>query len=408
MEDKPVEVGILKVFSPLDGLKAENVQALARKTQLKDISAGRILFKEGDTDKRTFYIVTGTVELRSNDRTVGTIKGGTPEARSALTPALPRKYTARAMDNVQYISIDSDLLDVLLTWDQTGQYEVGELGRTGVHESADWMTTLLQTKAFHRIPPANIQAIFMRMQRINYRAGDVVIKQGTEGDFFYVVMTGKCIVTRETPLNKEGIKLAELGPGDSFGVDNSDFTFNVALGSDPKFTYNHGPSQRFVIDLDPAGPKAFNALPGGPERLAPDGPSGQPAPAPLRGLAVLIVDDSPDTLRMLTVLLQEAGARVHTADSARTALSLIAQHRPDVLVSDLAMPGEDGFSLIAKVRALPPELGGEIPAIALTAHVRLADRARALSAGFQMFIAKPLEPQELISVLGDLTAHRRQ
>ena len=75
------------------------------------------------------------------------------------------------------------------------------------------MTTLLQTKAFHRIPPANIQAIFMRMQRINYRARDIVIKQGTEGDYFYVVVAGKCVVTRETPLNKEGIKLAELGPG---------------------------------------------------------------------------------------------------------------------------------------------------------------------------------------------------
>src|ERR1700730_7722363 len=81
------------------------------------------------------------------------------------------------------------------------------------------MTTLLQTKAFHRIPPANIQAIFMRMQRINYRAGDIVIKQGTEGDYFYVVVAGKCVVTRETPLNKEGIKLAEVGPGDSFGEE---------------------------------------------------------------------------------------------------------------------------------------------------------------------------------------------
>jgi rhodanese-related sulfurtransferase len=77
----------------------------------------------------------------------------------------------------------------------------------------------LQTKAFHRIPPANIQAIFMRMQRINYRARDIVIKQGTEGDYFYVVVAGKCVVTRETPLNKEGIKLAELGPGDSFGEE---------------------------------------------------------------------------------------------------------------------------------------------------------------------------------------------
>jgi signal-transduction protein with cAMP-binding, CBS, and nucleotidyltransferase domain len=115
--------------------------------------------------------------------------------------------------------IDSDLLDVLLTWDQTGQYEVAELNGDGLDVTGDWMTTLLQTKAFHRIPPANIQAIFMRMQRINYRERDVVIKQGTEGDYFYVVVAGKCVVTRETPLNKEGIKLADLGPGDSFGEE---------------------------------------------------------------------------------------------------------------------------------------------------------------------------------------------
>jgi rhodanese-related sulfurtransferase len=83
----------------------------------------------------------------------------------------------------------------------------------------DWMTTLLQTQAFHRIPPANIQAIFMRMQRIPCRAGDVVIQQGTEGDYFYAIVSGRCVVTRETPLNKDGIKLAELGVGDTFGEE---------------------------------------------------------------------------------------------------------------------------------------------------------------------------------------------
>ena len=147
------------------------------------------------------------------------MRAGSPEARAALAPGLPRKFTARAATDLEYIMIDSDLLDVLLTWDQTGQYEVSELNSDGLDVTGDWMTTLLQTKAFHRIPPANIQAIFMRMQRINYRAGDVVIKQGTEGDYFYVVVSGKCVVTRETPLNKEGIKLAELGSGDSFGEE---------------------------------------------------------------------------------------------------------------------------------------------------------------------------------------------
>src|SRR5579859_4317448 len=165
------------------------------------------------------YLVAGQVELRADDRIMGVIRAGTAEARTALAPGLPRRFTARAAMDLEYIMIDSDLLDVLLTWDQTGQYEVAELRGDGLDVTGDWMTTLLQTKAFHRIPPANIQAIFMRMQRLNYRAGDIIIKQGTEGDYFYVVVAGKCVVTRETPLNKEGIKLAELGPGDSFGEE---------------------------------------------------------------------------------------------------------------------------------------------------------------------------------------------
>src|SRR6185437_8340775 len=103
---------------------------------------------------------------------------------------------------------------------QTGTYEVSELQNQGEGQGGDdWMTTLLQTNAFHRIPPANIQAILLRLQRVPVRAGDVIIKQGDEGDFFYVIVSGKCIVTRETPLNRDGIKLAELGVGDTFGEE---------------------------------------------------------------------------------------------------------------------------------------------------------------------------------------------
>jgi len=150
---------------------------------------------------------------------VETIQGGTEEARNPLSPILPRRYTARSRTKIQYLNIDSDLLDVMLTWDQTGSYEVSELQDDQSEGGDDWMTTLLQTKAFHKIPPANIQAIFMRMQQINYKAGDQVIKQGAEGDYFYVITRGKCAVTRETPLNKEGIRLAELGVGDTFGEE---------------------------------------------------------------------------------------------------------------------------------------------------------------------------------------------
>jgi rhodanese-related sulfurtransferase len=107
----------------------------------------------------------------------------------------------------------------MLTWDQTGTYEVSELQGEADNGGEDWMTMLLQTKAFHKIPPANIQAIFMRMQQINYKAGDVILKQGAEGDYFYVLTRGSALVTRETPLSKDGIKLAELRVGDTFGEE---------------------------------------------------------------------------------------------------------------------------------------------------------------------------------------------
>ena len=122
MDERPLDLATLRTFSPLDGLKAENLAALARKTTVRELDAGRVLSKQGDTDKRTFYLVRGRIELRSDDRVVGVVRAGTPEARVALTPGLPRKFTARAADDCEYIMIDSDLLDVLLTWDQTGQY----------------------------------------------------------------------------------------------------------------------------------------------------------------------------------------------------------------------------------------------------------------------------------------------
>jgi CRP-like cAMP-binding protein len=222
MESKPLDLGLLRSFSPLDGLKSENLHALARKTVMRELSTGRMLFKEGDTDKRTFYLLSGVLELLHEGRSVLVIRGGSPEARNPIAPGLPRRYGARVVsDRIDFVAIDSDTLDMMLTWDQTGSYEVNELRGVGEEgpSSDDWMTNLLQTKAFHKIPPANIQAIFMRMQRVDYKPGEVVIKQGDEGDYFYVIVKGRCAVTRETPLNRDGIKLAELGMGDTFGEE---------------------------------------------------------------------------------------------------------------------------------------------------------------------------------------------
>jgi CRP-like cAMP-binding protein len=219
MASEQVSTELLRGFSPLDGLKRDNLAALARKVQVREMSPGQLLFKEGDTEKRTLYIVSGILELVDQTKVVGTVEGGSELARNPVAPVYPRRVTGRARDRVQFISIDSDLLDVMLTWDQTGTYEVSELAGKSDQSSEDWMTMLLQTKAFHKIPPANIQAIFMRMQQINYRTGDVILKQGAEGDYFYVLIRGSALVTRETPLSKEGIKLAELKVGDTFGEE---------------------------------------------------------------------------------------------------------------------------------------------------------------------------------------------
>jgi CRP-like cAMP-binding protein len=221
MTDEQISTELLKRFSPLDGLKRDNLAALARKVQVRELSPGQVLFKEGDTEKRTFYVVSGILELQDQGKLVGTVEGGSDLAKNPVAPVFPRRVSAKARDRVQFISIDADLLDVMLTWDQTGTYEVSELkGKNDVSGGAeDWMTMLLQTKAFHKIPPANIQAIFMRMQQINYKSGDVILKQGAEGDYFYVLTRGAALVTRETPLSKDGIKLAELAVGDTFGEE---------------------------------------------------------------------------------------------------------------------------------------------------------------------------------------------
>ena len=219
MAGEEVSTELLRGFSPLDGLKRDNLAALARKVQIRELSPGQLLFKEGDTEKRTIYIVSGILELVDQTKIVGKVEGGTELARNPVAPVYPRRVTAKARDRVRFISIDSDLLDVMLTWDQTGTYEVSELQGKSDQGGEDWMTMLLQAKAFHKIPPANIQAIFMRMQQINYRAGDVILKQGAEGDYFYVLIRGSALVTRETPLSKEGIKLAELNVGDTFGEE---------------------------------------------------------------------------------------------------------------------------------------------------------------------------------------------
>lgn len=122
----------------------------------------------------------------------------------------------------------------------------------------------------------------------------------------------------------------------------------------------------------------------------------------LQGVKVVVVDDETDARELLSSLLTIYGADVTSCDSAMKALDVIPSVKPQVLVSDVGMPGMDGFALIKKVREFAPEDGGQVPAIALTAYTRIEDRVRALSQGFQMFVPKPVEPGELVAAIKSL------
>jgi len=126
------------------------------------------------------------------------------------------------------------------------------------------------------------------------------------------------------------------------------------------------------------------------------------APDRLRGLRVLVVDDEPDALDLLSLMLTNHGAEVKTCASAAEALQTLDEWRPDALVSDIGMPREDGYDLLRKIRAREPERGGRTPAIALTAYARAEDARRALAAGYQMHIPKPVESDLLAATVASL------
>ena len=122
----------------------------------------------------------------------------------------------------------------------------------------------------------------------------------------------------------------------------------------------------------------------------------------LEGLKVLVVDDEADTRELIGEVLKECGSVVITSPSAADALVALEQHKPDVLITDLGMPDEDGYALISKIRALPSERGGQIPAAALTAYARAEDRMRVLRSGFQFHLPKPVDSAELVTVVASL------
>ena len=152
-----------------------------------------------------------------------------------------------------------------------------------------------------------------------------------------------------------------------------------------------GKGSTFTVLLPLAAAPAGGCAPGGCAALEREGE--------LAGVTILLVDDEEDAREALRLILQQNGMVVTTAASAREAYEILERLEPDMLLSDIAMPGEDGLSLIRRVRMRPLDRGGQVPAIALSAYAGAEDRRRALLAGFQRHIAKPVDPAHLLTTL---------
>ena len=203
-------------YHPLDTLNSESLREICGKLTIVEIKKGDNIFIQGDAKADHIFLHEGIVELIENGKVIKSLESGTEDAKTALAHIIPRNFTAIAKTNVVVFIIDSDLLDMMLTWDQTGTFQVDDLDSA---EDDDWMSRILNTEAFRRIPPANIQAIFTSLEDINVNLGEAVIKQGEPGDYFYIVKSGRCMVTRKMPGQDKDIKLAELEAGTSFGEE---------------------------------------------------------------------------------------------------------------------------------------------------------------------------------------------
>lgn len=208
---------ILRDLIPLNSLTESRFKEITSGLTIEDITAGSYLFGEGDRDKRSIYLLDGVVNfIDSNGKVTGVVSAGTDPARSPLANQQPRLISARAATKAVIAYIDSTLLDVMLTLDQSAEHK-SKLSSTGASE--DWITRMLQSEALIKLTPSDIQRLLQKLVLVNVKAGDVIIRQGDEGDYFYIVREGKCSVTRLASGKGWDVPLAELSPGDCFGEE---------------------------------------------------------------------------------------------------------------------------------------------------------------------------------------------
>ena len=216
----PFDSEKLRYFVPLSEVSQDNFGELVKNINIEVLPANKKLFSRGDQDDFTYYLLNGQIDIVDANGNTTSLSSKSKQCRFPLEHHRPRQKTAITKSEIHYFKINNDLLDILLTWDQNKNYIVNEIEQEDGQDDTDWMTQLLQLEIFRKIPPANIQAMFQRIQAVPVKKDEVIIKQGDQGDYFYVIKSGSCRVIRnaEETGNKE-LKIADIVAGNSFGED---------------------------------------------------------------------------------------------------------------------------------------------------------------------------------------------
>ncbi len=211
-----ISEAILAKLVPLGALPAELRSQIGTKAKLQEIPTGGHVFQKGDTDNEAVYLVAGEVQFYTGDKVTDTLKADSEAARHPLAPALPRETSAKVGAKTTVLRVNSTLLDTCLIWAQTAEEEL-EDAEAGT--ATQWIARISCSGLFARIPAPNVRRIFALMQPVKVKKGDVIIQQGEEGDYYYVIQQGRCVVTRRLPRHDRAVKLAELTVGENFGEE---------------------------------------------------------------------------------------------------------------------------------------------------------------------------------------------
>lgn len=200
---------------PLSDLSGDALAQAASLAAWVPLEAGKILFRKGSSDGRSFYLLAGEVALDSEDGSPPLlVKAGSDTARHPLSRLKPRVYSCIARTPSKLVAFSDDDLDHLLARDQATAYEVTEFEG----DDPQWMFDLLSNPAFSKVPPGNLHSLFGRFEAVPVADGQVIVKQGEVGDYYYLIRSGSARVTRIAGENKE-ILLAELQSGQGFGEE---------------------------------------------------------------------------------------------------------------------------------------------------------------------------------------------